>query len=38
VELEYRNREALAALPNPGQTVTVSPGSTTNLVVEVPKP
>jgi hypothetical protein len=38
VELEYRNREALAALPNPGQTVTISPGSTTNLVVEVPKP
>ena len=38
VELEYRNREALASLPNPGQTVTVSPGSTANLVVEVPKP
>jgi hypothetical protein len=38
VELEYRNREALAALPNPGQTVTLTPALTTNLVVEVPKP
>ena len=36
VELEYRNREALASLPNPGQTVTLSPASTTSLVVEVP--
>jgi hypothetical protein len=38
VELEYRDREALAALPNPGQTVTLTPALTTNLVVEVPKP
>lgn len=36
VDLEYRNREALAALPSPGQTVTLSPASTANLVVEVP--
>ena len=36
VELEYRNRESLASLPNPGQTVTLSPASTTSLVVEVP--
>lgn len=36
VELEYRNREALATLPNPGQTVTLSPASTSNLIVEVP--
>ena len=38
VELEYRNREALASLSNPGQTVTLTPASTANLVVEVPKP
>ncbi len=36
VELEYRNRESLARLPNPGQTVMLSPASTTSLVVEVP--
>jgi hypothetical protein len=36
VELEYRNREALASLSNPGQTVTLTPASTTSLVVEVP--
>jgi hypothetical protein len=36
VELEYRNPEAMAALPNPGQAVTLSPGATSNLVVEVP--
>ena len=34
--LEYRNPAALAALPNPGQQVTLSPGSTSNLVLEVP--
>jgi hypothetical protein len=36
VRLEYRNPSALAALPNPGQTVTLSPGVTSNLVLEVP--
>jgi hypothetical protein len=36
VELEYRNTEAMAASPNPGQEVTLSPGMTSNLVVEVP--
>ena len=37
VALEYRNPEALAALPNPGQAVTLSPGTTSNLVVEAPE-
>jgi len=37
VALEYRNPEALATLPNPGQAVTLSPGTTSNLVVEVPE-
>lgn len=36
VILEYRDPAALAALPNPGQTVTLEPGVTSNLVVEVP--
>ena len=36
--LEYRNPAALAALPNPGQQVTLSPGATSNLVLEVPGP
>jgi len=36
--LEYRNPAALAALPNPGQQVTLSPGSTSNLVLEVSGP
>jgi hypothetical protein len=36
VDLEYRNPEALAALPHPGQTVTLSPGAPSSLVVEVP--
>jgi hypothetical protein len=36
VELEYRNREALAALKNQGQAITLSPGTTGNLIVEVP--
>jgi hypothetical protein len=35
-ELAYRNREALAALRNPGQPITLSPGTTGNLVVEAP--
>jgi hypothetical protein len=36
VELEYRNPEALAALPNPGQAITLEPSSTTTLVLEAP--
>jgi hypothetical protein len=36
VRLEYRNPAALAALPLPGQAVTLSPGATTNLVLEAP--
>jgi hypothetical protein len=36
--LEYHNREALAALPTPGQAITLSPGATATLVLEAPKP
>jgi hypothetical protein len=36
--LEYRSRPALAALANGGQAVTLSPGETSNVVVEVPGP
>ena len=36
VRLEYRNPAVLAALPNPSQAVTLSPGASANLVVEVP--
>lgn len=36
VRLEYRNPAVLAALTNRGQWVTLSPGSTTSLVLEVP--
>ncbi|MGA7340469.1 MAG: carboxypeptidase-like regulatory domain-containing protein [Terracidiphilus sp.] len=36
VQLEYRNPAVLAALPNPGQAVTLSPGVTSSLVLEVP--
>lgn len=36
VELEYRNREALAALPDPGQSIALSPGQTGSLVLEAP--
>lgn len=36
VALEYHNPTALAALPIPGQTVTLSPGASTNLVLEAP--
>ena len=36
--LEYHNSAALAALPTPGQAVTLSPGTTTSLVLEVPAP
>ena len=35
VQLEYRNPAVLAALPHPGQSVTLSPGATANLVLEV---
>ena len=38
VRLEYRNRAVLAALPTPGQAVTLAPGGTGNLVLEVPAP
>jgi hypothetical protein len=38
VDLEYRNPELLSAMPHPGQAVTLSPGSTANLVLEVPAP
>jgi hypothetical protein len=36
VELEYRNPEALAGLPNPGQAITLEPSSTSTLVLEAP--
>ena len=36
VELEYRNPEALATLPNPGQTITLEPNGTGHVEVEVP--
>jgi len=36
VDFEYRNPTALSSLPVPGQAVTLSPGATENLVVEVP--
>jgi hypothetical protein len=35
VELEYRNPEALATLPNPGQTVTLEPNGSARVEVEV---
>ncbi len=38
VVLEYRNPAVLAALPHPGQAVTLAPGSSGNLVVEAPEP
>jgi len=38
VNLEYHNHDALAALPTPGQQITLSPGDTGSLVVEVPQP
>ena len=37
VRLEYRNLEVIAALPKPGQAVTLTAGSTSNLVLEVPE-
>ena len=36
VRLEYRNPAVLAAFPNPGQAVTLSPGTTGTLVLEIP--
>jgi hypothetical protein len=36
VRLEYRNPAVLAALPTPGQQVTLSAGATVNLMLEVP--
>jgi hypothetical protein len=36
VRLEYRNPAAVAGLPKPGQAVALSPGSTSNLVLEAP--
>lgn len=38
VRLAYRNREAMAALKNAGQAITLGPGAAANLVVEVPQP
>jgi hypothetical protein len=37
VHLEYRNPAVLAALPNPGQQVTVSAGTTASLTLEAPE-
>lgn len=37
VRLEYRNPAVLAALHTPGQAVTVTAGTTSNLVLEVPE-
>jgi hypothetical protein len=37
VHLEYRNPTALAALPNPGQQVTLAAGTTANLTLEAPE-
>jgi hypothetical protein len=37
VRLEYRNPEAIAALPTPGQAVTLTAGMTSNLMLEVPE-
>ncbi len=36
VRLEYRNPAALAALPTPGQQVTLTAGTTSSLMLEVP--
>lgn len=37
VQLEYRNPAVTAGLHTPGQTVTLSPGSTSQLVLEAPE-
>ena len=36
VQFAYRNREALVAMPNAEQQITLSPGAAANLVVEAP--
>jgi hypothetical protein len=36
--LEYRDRSVLTALPNPGQAVTLSAGTTSKPVLEAPEP
>ena len=36
VQLAYRSRNALAFLNNPGQAISLAPGTTGNLVVEAP--
>jgi len=36
MRLEYRNSSALASLPTQGQSVTLSPGATSNLILEAP--
>ena len=38
VALAYRERPALEALPNPGQSVELSPGSSINLMLEIANP
>jgi hypothetical protein len=35
--LAYRNRQAMVALKNAGQAITLGPGASANLVVEVPQ-
>jgi hypothetical protein len=37
VALEYHNRDALAALPTPGQQINLSPGTTSSLTLEAPE-
>jgi len=36
--VEYHNPAALAALPTPGQAITLTAGTTSSLVLEVPAP
>jgi len=37
MSLEYRNPAVLAGLPSPGQTIALSPGGSSDLVLEIPK-
>jgi len=37
VHFEYRNPDAVGAIANPAQAVTLSPGTTANLTLEVPE-
>jgi hypothetical protein len=37
VHLEYRNPAVLSGLPNPGQQVTLTAGTTANLIMEAPE-